>query len=165
MLHVYGPTESTTYATWHLVEQVPDDAMTVPIGRPIANTTVYVLDKNMEPVPVGLPGEIYIGGDGLALEYWDRPELTQEKSVSNPFNADANAKLYKTGDRAKYLPDGSIEFLQRADDQVKIRGFRVEPGEIENALNQHPAVRECVVLAHSYTEDSKLDFVQRLDKI
>jgi amino acid adenylation domain-containing protein len=155
LLHVYGPTESTTYATWHLVEHVPADAKTVPIGRPIANTTVYVLDRNMQPVPVGLPGEIYIGGDGLALEYWDRPELTQEKFVSNPFSADLNAKLYRTGDRAKYLSDGSIEFLRRADDQVKIRGFRVEPGEIENALNEHPAVRASVVLAHSYREEAR----------
>jgi amino acid adenylation domain-containing protein len=155
LLNGYGPTESTTFATWHLVEEVPDDATTVPIGKPIANTTVYVLDRNMQPVPIGLPGEIYIGGDGLALEYWDRPELTQEKFVSNPFSADPDAKLYKTGDQARYMQGGVIEFLQRNDDQIKIRGFRVEPGEIENALNQHPAIHECVVLAHSYNEQAE----------
>ena len=145
LVHVYGPTESTTFTTWHLIESVPEAAVTIPIGRPISNTTTYIVDKHFNPVPVGTPGELYIGGDGLARDYLNRPELTRERFVPNPFSASKEACLYKTGDVARYLPDGSIEFIGRIDHQVKIRGFRIELGEVESALTEHPAVGEAVV--------------------
>jgi amino acid adenylation domain-containing protein len=147
LLHVYGPTESTTFATWYLAQSLPEDATTVPIGRPLANTQVYLLDRNLQPAPVGVAGELLIGGDGLARGYLNRPELTAEKFIPNPFSAEAGARLYRTGDLARYWPDGSIEFLGRLDHQVKIRGFRIELAEIEAVLTQHPAVREAAVLA------------------
>ncbi|MCL4201942.1 MAG: amino acid adenylation domain-containing protein [Pirellulaceae bacterium] len=145
LLHVYGPTETTTFATWQLVEHVPDDATTIPIGRPIANTTVYLLDDRMQPVPVGTAGEIYIGGDGVAVGYWNRPELTAERFVSDPFARDQGQRLYRTGDLARWRPDGAVEFLGRVDGQVKLRGFRIEPGEIEAVLARHAAVGACAV--------------------
>ncbi|MDQ4024225.1 MAG: amino acid adenylation domain-containing protein, partial [Actinomycetota bacterium] len=145
LLHVYGPTETTTFATWHRVEDVPEGAATVPIGRPIANTVVHILDAALNPVPVGVPGEIYIGGPGLAIGYLNRPQLTKERFVPDPFFDDPGALLYKTGDLARYLPSGDIEFLGRIDSQVKIRGFRVELGEIEATLSEHDAVAEAVV--------------------
>ena len=123
---------------------------TIPIGRPIANTQIYILDSHMQPVPIGVPGELYIGGDGLARGYLNRPELTAEKFVPNPFSNDPGARLYRTGDRARYRPDGNIEFLGRVDNQVKIRGHRIELGEIETVLNQHPSVKETVVIASSF---------------
>ncbi len=147
LLHVYGPTESTTFTSWHLVQDVPEEATTIPIGRAIGNTQIYLLDRHLNPLPVGVPGELHIGGDGLAREYLNRPELTAEKFIPNPFSEEPGARLYKTGDLARYRPDGSIEFLGRLDDQVKIRGFRVEPGEIEAVLNGHSGVREAVVVA------------------
>jgi thioesterase domain-containing protein/acyl carrier protein len=119
----------------------------VPIGRPIANTQVYILDAQLQPVPIGVPGQLYTGGDGLARGYLNRPELTAEKFISDPFSEDPAARLYKTGDLARYLPDGSIEFLGRIDHQVKIRGFRIELGEVESVLGRHPAVEEAVVIA------------------
>ena len=119
---------------------VEADARTIPIGRPITNTQVYVLNDALQPVPIGVPGELYIGGDGLARGYLNRPELTAEKFIANPFGP---GRLYKTGDLVRWLPDGNIEFLGRIDHQVKIRGFRIELGEIEAALSQHPAVQEC----------------------
>jgi acyl carrier protein len=145
LLHVYGPTESTTFATWYLIEQVPSGATNIPIGRPISNTTLYVLDSQQQPVPVGVPGELYIGGDGLARGYLNRPELTAQKFVVNPFSTH-QSHLYKTGDLVRYLPDGNIEFLGRIDNQVKIRGFRIELGEIESVLSGHPAVQKSVVV-------------------
>jgi amino acid adenylation domain-containing protein len=148
-LNVYGPTETTTFATWFEVSQLPDDAMSAPIGRPIANTTTYILDERQQPVPIGVPGELYVGGDGVALGYLDRPELTRERFVKDPFSTNSEARLYRTGDLVRYLPSGAIEFLGRIDQQVKIRGFRVELGEIEAVLGQHPAVRQCAVAAHS----------------
>jgi amino acid adenylation domain-containing protein len=144
---LYGPTEGTTYSTWTC--RTPNGLQT--IGRPIANTQVYILDGSLNPVPVGVVGELHIGGDGLARGYLNRPELTSEKFIPNPLSADPTSRLYKTGDLSRYLPDGNIEFLGRIDHQVKIRGYRIELGEIEAVLGQHPAVREAVVLAR---EDS-----------
>ena len=147
LLHVYGPTENTTFTVWYEVTDVPEGAKIIPIGRPISNTQVYVLDHYRQPVPVGVPGELCIAGMGLARGYLNHPELTTEKFIPNPFSEDAEARLYRTGDLVRYLPDGNIEFLGRLDHQVKIRGFRVELGEIEAVLSQHTAVREAVVLA------------------
>ncbi|HKI05115.1 MAG TPA: amino acid adenylation domain-containing protein, partial [Thermoanaerobaculia bacterium] len=150
LLHVYGPTESTTFAAWHRVEEVAPGASSVPIGGPLANTTLYVLDRRLQPAPVGVAGELYIGGDGLARGYWNRPELTAERFVPNPFGhlaGKAGSRLYRTGDLVRFLPGGAVDFLGRADHQVKVRGFRIELGEVEAALAAHPAVREAVVAA------------------
>jgi amino acid adenylation domain-containing protein/non-ribosomal peptide synthase protein (TIGR01720 family) len=152
LLNGYGPTESTTFSCCYQVQDVPEGATNLPIGRPISNTKVYILDLKLQPVPIGTPGELYIGGDGLARGYLNARELTEEKFIPNPFdNSKENsficeAKLYKTGDLARFLPDGNIEFLGRVDNQVKIRGFRIELGEIEALLNQHPDVRQAVVI-------------------
>lgn len=150
LINGYGPTENTTFTCCHPMQPGTtsiDSAATVPIGRPIANTQVYILDRAMRPVPIGVPGELYIGGDGLARDYWHQPELTAERFVSHPFSDVPGARLYKTGDRARYLPSGDVEFMGRLDNQVKIRGYRVEPGEIEACLEQHPAVQNAVVVA------------------
>ncbi len=145
-LNVYGPTETTTYATWHLIAQAPGVSENIPIGRPIANTEAYVLDQRLNPVPVGVPGELYLGGDGLAQGYLNRPDLNAEKFISNPFR---EGRLYRTGDLVRYRPDGNIQFLGRLDHQVKIRGFRVELGEIESVLAGCPDVRQCTVVART----------------
>lgn len=146
LLNVYGPTENTTFSTWYEVQTVSENANTIPIGRPIANTQLYVLDRALQPVPIGVPGELYLGGAGLARGYLNRPELTAERFIDPPAGiGEASICLYKTGDRVRYLPDGNLEFLGRVDQQVKIRGFRIEPGEIEAVLEQHPAVRDAVV--------------------
>ena len=147
LLHVYGPTECTTFSTCYLVETVAPDARTISIGKPIANTVLYVLDQYLRPVPVGVPGELYVGGDGLARGYWNRPRLTPESFVPDPFSGVPAARMYRTGDRVRYLVDGNLEFLGRLDHQVKIRGFRIELGEIETVLARHPAVRHAAVLA------------------
>ncbi|HEX4963096.1 MAG TPA: amino acid adenylation domain-containing protein [Thermoanaerobaculia bacterium] len=149
LLHLYGPTESTTYATWQHVVTVPEGAASVPIGRPVANTTAYVLDRWLQAAALGARGELYLGGDGLAIGYLHRPELTADRFVPNPFPhsaAEAGSRLYRTGDLVRRSPDGSLDFLGRADQQVKIRGFRIEPGEVEAALAAHPAVAEAVVV-------------------
>ncbi|KFA88774.1 peptide synthetase [Archangium violaceum Cb vi76] len=147
LLHVYGPTESTTFASWHLVREVPEGSTTLPIGRPLANTELYVLDEALAPVPPGGAGELWIGGDGLAWGYLGRPELTADRFRPHPFSAEPGARMYKTGDRVRLLADGSVVFLGRVDAQVKVRGFRVEPGEIQAVLLRHPSVREAAVLA------------------
>ena len=141
----YGPSE-THVVTAHQLKGPPQDWPALPpIGKPIANTKIYLLDEQLQPTPLGMPGELFIGGDCLARGYLNRPELTAEKFIPNPFAPDL--RLYKTGDLARYLPDGNIEFLGRIDHQVKIRGFRIELGEIETLLSQHPFVREVVVCA------------------
>ncbi|MFB8791841.1 MAG: amino acid adenylation domain-containing protein [Potamolinea sp.] len=144
LIHVYGPTEGTTFSSYYSVHDVPEEATSIPIGRPIANTQIYILNKQLQPVPIGVTGELYIGGDGLAQGYFNHPELTDEKFIYNPFNP--VGRLYKTGDLARNLPDGNIVFLGRIDEQVKIRGYRIELGEIEAVLSQHPAVGEAVVI-------------------
>jgi amino acid adenylation domain-containing protein len=147
LLHVYGPTESTTFTSWYPVQDVCEDARTVPIGKPVSNATIYLLDRAMQPVPVGIPGELYIGGDGLARGYLCQPELTAEKFIPDPLSDRPGARMYRSGDLARYLPDGNVEYLGRLDNQVKIRGFRIELGEIEAVLKQHPSVVEAVVVA------------------
>ncbi|HYE31499.1 MAG TPA: amino acid adenylation domain-containing protein [Methylomirabilota bacterium] len=154
LLHVYGPTESTTFTTWHEVTEVAPGAQTVPIGRPISNTEVYILDGEMNPTPVGIPGELYVGGDGLATGYLNRDDLTAQKFVQNPFGPEGS-RLYRTGDLCKFRADGAVEFVGRVDHQVKIRGFRIELGEIESVLATHTNVRECAVLAREDTPGEK----------
>ncbi|MCW5313084.1 AMP-binding protein [Nostoc sp. KVJ3] len=119
---------------------------TVPIGRPIANTQIYILNQYLQPVPIGVIGELYVGGDGVGRGYHNRPELTQEKFILNPFSKKTNERLYKTGDLARYLPDGNIEYVGRCDHQVKIRGFRIELAEIEATLVSHPQVQEALAI-------------------
>ncbi|HET6229654.1 MAG TPA: amino acid adenylation domain-containing protein [Longimicrobiaceae bacterium] len=147
LCNMYGPTENTTFTTFHVLGAADVERASLPIGRPIRNTRVYVLDTAMRPVPVGVPGELYIGGDGLAHGYLNRPELTAEKFVADPFSASGDARLYRSGDRVRWLEDGTLEFLGRIDEQVKIRGFRIELGEVEAALCAHPGVREASVIA------------------
>lgn len=142
--NVYGPTETTI---WSLISQVESKAELISIGRPIANTEVYILDRHLQPVPIGVPGELHIGGAGLARGYLNRPELTEEKFIPNPFSDQEGARLYKTGDLARYLSDRNIECLGRIDFQVKMRGFRIELGEIEAVLSQDPGVLQTVVIA------------------
>ncbi len=137
------------------VRSVDSRAATIPIGRPIANTDVYLLDAHGEPVPPGVPGEIHIGGPGLATGYLGRPDLTAERFVAHPFDAAPGARLYRTGDRARYRDDGTIEFAGRVDRQVKIRGHRIEPGEVEAALARLPNVREAVVVMHGETSETR----------
>jgi len=165
IIHVYGPTETTVYAAYYFIDHIEEEAVTIPIGKPIANTTVYILDRLLNPVPPGVFGEIYIGGDGVARGYLNNPELTGEKFkravisqsslvISSPSNFSTNDQcpmtndlFYKTGDLARWLPGGNVEFLGRMDRQLKIRGFRVELGEIENILVKHKDIKEAVVIA------------------
>jgi len=150
LVNGYGPTEGTTFTTTYEVQE-DSGAWIVPIGKPISNTEVWILDQQSRTVPVGIVGELCIGGDGLARGYLGRPKLTAEKFVPHPFSRKPGARLYKTGDLARYLPDGNIEFLGRLDQQVKVRGYRIELGEIEAALAQHKSVRDAVVLAREDT--------------
>ena len=143
LYNFYGPTETTVWSAFHRFRS-PDEPIVV--GRPLANTQIYLLDKNLQPVPLGVPGEIFIGGDGVTLGYLNRPELTAEKFIRDPFSSRPNARMYRTGDLGRYLRDGRIEFQGRIDNQVKIRGFRIELGEIETVLERHPSVQNCVVV-------------------
>ncbi len=155
ILNHYGPTETTVGVLTYPVEKGKRDARTpiVPLGRPLDNSRIYLLDRAMKPVPVGVPGELYIGGDGVARGYLNRPELTAERFLPDPFTP--GGRLYRTGDQARYLPDGNLVFLGRIDLQVKIRGFRIELGEIEAALGEHPGVREAVVVTEEEPSGNK----------
>lgn len=157
--NLYGPTETTIWSTLHPVQ--PDDGArtTTPIGRPIANTQIFVLDQYLRPVPVGMPGELYIGGTGVARGYLNRPDLTADQFIPNPFDETTNrgTRLYKTGDIVQYLPSGALEFLGRGDCQVKVRGFRIDLGEIETCLLQLDILEQCVVtVANNLSNDAKL---------
>lgn len=142
--NMYGPTETTI---WSSIQQMDADAALITIGKPIANTEFYILDDQLQPVPAGSIGQLYIGGDGLARGYLKRPELTAERFISHPFSSDKTARLYNTGDLARMLPDGTFECLGRNDSQVKVRGYRIELGEIESALIKHAEITEAAVLA------------------
>ena len=150
--NLYGPTETTIYSTGC---RVHDPARATVIGRPIANTTAYILDANRQPVPAGVSGELYIGGDGLARGYWGRPDLTAERFLPDPFSRETRARLYRTGDLVRWLPDGDIDFLGRIDRQVKLRGYRIELGEIEAVLRGHPAVQAAVAKVVELTPDDR----------
>lgn len=154
LLNMYGPTETTIWSTTHLVQ--PEQRGTgVSIGRPIANSQVYLLDHDLQLLPCGVPGEVYISGEGLARGYLQRPEVTAQRFLPDPFSAQPGARMYKTGDRARYLPAGELEYLGRNDFQVKVRGFRIEPGEIEATLALHPGVQQAIVLVRSgHTDQS-----------
>ncbi|MEM9217772.1 MAG: amino acid adenylation domain-containing protein, partial [Cyanobacteria bacterium P01_F01_bin.150] len=152
--NLYGPSEDTTYSTFALMSRGSDHQPS--IGRPIANGQAYILDRYKHPVPIGVIGELYLGGAGLARSYRNQPELTSEKFIAHPFSDEPGARLYKTGDLVRYRPDGNIEFLGRIDHQVKIRGFRIETGEIEATLAQHPVVKEAVVVVYEQDGDKRL---------
>lgn len=145
--NMYGPTETTVWSTCF---EITDAKKTILIGRPIANTQTYVLDTQMQPVPIGVPGELYIGGDGVTCGYLNRPDLTDNAFLPDPFTDNKAAHIYKTGDLVRFHHDGNIEYLTRIDNQVKVRGFRIELGEIENAISQHDAVEQCVVAVKEY---------------
>ena len=150
IINGYGPTENTTFTCCYQIPREIDGRLTsIPLGHPISNTQVYLLDQRLQLVPTGVAGELYTGGDGLARGYLHQPELTAERFIPHPFSTEPGARLYRTGDVARYRADGAIEFLGRADEQVKIRGFRIEPGEIEAVLAEHDEVRQAVVLARA----------------
>jgi acyl carrier protein len=156
----YGPTEATVWATAYKIESSESNIQSVPIGRPLANVRTYILDSRLQPVPIGAPGELYIGGAGVSRGYLNRPELTTELFKPNPFDRGRSVRLYKTGDLAKYRPDGNIEFLGRSDDQIKLRGFRIELGEIESVLNQHPRVKESAVIIRNVMDSDSNDRIE-----
>ncbi len=160
LVNGYGPTETTVVATMYYlpgrsVSRNQRKWLEIPIGRAIRNLQTYVLDNDLQPVPIGVLGELHIGGVGIARGYLNRPDLTAEKFISNPFSEEPNSRLYKSGDLARYLPDGNIEYLGRIDNQVKIRGFRIELGEIEAVLAQHPLVTENAVIVHEASKTDK----------
>jgi natural product biosynthesis luciferase-like monooxygenase protein/amino acid adenylation domain-containing protein len=152
MHNMYGPTETTIWSASYQIENVDSK---VPIGRPITNTEIYILDQFLQPVPVGTPGDLFIGGVGVVRGYLNRPDLTADKFLPDPFSSRPGARLYYTGDRARHLSDGNIEFLGRNDQQVKIRGYRIEPEEIEKVLSSHAQIREAVVVAREFAGDEK----------
>ncbi|HET6978706.1 MAG TPA: amino acid adenylation domain-containing protein [Pyrinomonadaceae bacterium] len=151
----YGPTENSTFTCCYAMQSGTSFGATVPIGKPINNTQVYVLDRELRPTPAGIPGELYIGGDGLARGYHNRPELTAERFVPDPFSGVPGARLYRTGDHVRFLPDGNIEFIGRFDKQVKVRGFRIELGEIETVLAGYSAIKEVVVEMRGEVSEEK----------
>ncbi|MEB3282826.1 MAG: amino acid adenylation domain-containing protein [Lyngbya sp.] len=157
LFNVYGPTETTIWSSVYQVKNSEnlDENQTVLIGRPLANTEFYILDKNLQPVPIGVPGELYIGGVGVARGYLNRADLTAERFLPNPFKKTFE-RLYKTGDLVRYLNDGNVEYLGRLDSQVKLRGFRIELGEIEAILKRHPQVQQAVVVVNSKAEEKRL---------
>jgi amino acid adenylation domain-containing protein len=155
-LNTYGPTESTVTATVYEPDGSLHPDAEVPIGRAIANLQTYVLDRNLQPSPIGAAGELYIGGVGLSRGYLNRPDITATRFIPNPFSKNSEDRLYKTGDRARYLPDGNLEFIRRSDFQLKIRGFRVEPIEIETQLEKYPTVKQAIVLCHEALNGEKL---------
>jgi amino acid adenylation domain-containing protein len=157
VFNVYGPTETTIWSSVYRVKhsEYLDKNQTVLIGRPLANTEFYILDKNLQPVPIGVPGELYIGGAGVARGYLNRADLTAERFLPNPFK-NTSERLYKTGDLVRYLNDGNVEYLGRLDSQVKLRGFRIELGEIEAILKQHPQVQQAVALVNSQADEKRL---------
>ncbi|MGV2539066.1 amino acid adenylation domain-containing protein [Bacillus pumilus] len=156
LINAYGPTENTTLAATHQVTHMPEGARSVPIGVPVSNSTVVILDEALNPVPAGVKGEIYIGGTGLAKGYLHDPERTQERFIDNPFPELEGDKLYRSGDLGTWRSDGTIEYLGRKDNLVKIRGYRIECGEIETALLKHPQVKECTVIAKTYGSSKRL---------
>ena len=155
LVNGYGPTEGTTFSCCYEVPMDGPLGETVSIGRPIANTTVYILDSYQQPVPIGVAGELYIGGEGLARGYLNCPELTVEKFLPHPFDPQPGARVYRTGDRVRYRPEGNIEFLGRLDHQIKLRGYRIEPGEIEATLEQHSMVRQAIVVERPQAQGDK----------
>jgi amino acid adenylation domain-containing protein len=154
MVHVYGPTETTVYATYYAVDRVNEQGI-IPIGKPLSNTKALLLNRNGDLVPLGVPGELYIGGDGVSLGYVNNQELSAEKFVAHPLSENSKERFYRTGDLARWLPDGNIEYLGRIDDQVKIRGYRIEPAEIESVLIQSGLVSQGVVLAREDNQGNK----------
>ena len=152
---VYGPTESTTFATYYPISTLSLDITAIPLGRPIANTRVYILNDRQQITPPGIIGELYLGGDGLAKGYLNQKELTQKKFIKNDFLASPDMYLYRTGDLAYYLPDGNIAFVGRKDHQVKIRGFRIELQEIETCLTAHPLISQAIVVVQNKSNDNK----------
>ncbi|MDF2972787.1 MAG: non-ribosomal peptide synthetase, partial [Microvirga sp.] len=146
LINTYGPTETTIVATFVDITGATSDTVPVPIGWAIAGAQVYVLDAAMQPAPIGVPGELFIGGAGLARGYVNRPDLTAEKFVPDPFSGALGARLYRTGDEVRRRADGQLESLGRIDQQIKLRGFRIELGEIEAQLHAHPAVRDAAVM-------------------
>jgi len=156
LTNCYGPTENTTFTTGHLMGPTKGVTDPVPIGVPIADTEVFVVDASLDPVPIGVPGELVTGGDGLARGYWNRPGLTAERFVPNPFSEGYGERLYRSGDLVRWLPSGDLEFIGRFDTQVKVRGFRIETGEVEQALVAHPAVAEALVMVRGTGVDKVL---------
>ncbi len=155
-INAYGPTEATVIGLTHQVDRLDEAAPCIPIGRPISHTGAYVLDRHMSPVPDGFPGQLFLSGPGVALGYWNRPDLTKERFLPDPFSDEPDATMYATGDLVRRDPDGLYYFLGRIDTQVKIRGFRIEPGEIESALRACPGVREAAVVAVSQGGNAKI---------
>jgi amino acid adenylation domain-containing protein len=156
LINCYGPTENTTFTTYYPIDSLIDEnTSSIPIGRPISNTQLYVLDADRQLTPIGALGELYIAGDGLARGYLNRPGLTAERFVKNPLSPDPHSQLYRTGDQVRWLPDGNLEFHGRLDDQVKLRGFRIELGEVEAALLAHTNVAQCVVVVREDNPNDK----------
>jgi amino acid adenylation domain-containing protein len=155
MINGYGPTECTTFSSWYEVKGLGVDARTVPIGRPLANGSCYVLDETGNPVPIGVVGELYIGGAGVARGYLMRPEQTAERFVPHPFSQGGGERLYQSGDLVRWGDDGNLEFVGRVDEQVKIRGYRIEPGEVEAVLGEHPGLQETAVVVREEVAGEK----------